>query len=1065
MEVNASGNESRLTENVFKNNENEIPQEANTNKNKKLLKKIIIICSIIVAITAIVVIILLSISKSDKDSKDDKSDKSDEHSDEHTDEHEEEEEQKEEEEEPPVPPYDPIPEYEDLDFTEEAHRLLSREIAAQSMVLTTNNDILPLTSSDQVVLFGLGTSKTIYGGTGSGIVYQKGTRIPIKPVMVLEGIQNKKDKFIYVENDIGYELGTGIDFSKNLTDENIKEFSIKREGAKRTVAILTISRISGEGSDRKRDSSSEGTLLSQRELNTFESIKKYFDKIVLVLNVPSVIELNGLEQDKNVSILIAFLPGMEAGNAIADILVGDVNPSGHLTDTWAKTIDDYPTTSTFSENVKYVKYKEGIFVGYRYFEDNPETQKKVVFPFGYGLSYTTFNIESKCDFDQDKKIFTVTSKVTNIGNRPGKQVVQVYVKKPENEKFVKAQRELVAFNKTKEMKPGEVEELTMTFELKYLSSYDDNGVTGNPACYVLDEGNYDIYVGDSVMATRNEANKIYTYTQNVITVVEKLINRLIPKDPDVFDANTKPNFTDLFFDNDNKQKNYECTNNDKIKNYYHYSENYEENKHLNIKSLIKDNLLENEYTNLPTDKINTINFKTVLTKNYTMDQLVDTMTNEELAFLSFGKIATIRDGTGIIGGYYNSGPTAKYNIPFGDTLDGPAGLRQSEVKMGSTAWPCSTALASTFDVEILKKVGEETGKEARKVGCTFWLAPGMNIHRNPLCGRNFEYYSEDPLISGKMASAITKGVQSKRVSITLKHFAVNNKEENRNGDKDSYYLASDSRMAERTAREIYLKGFEIAVKEAKPWSIMSSYNRINSMKTAESYDLLTEILRNEWGYDGLVMTDWDTKSHNDIEAHSGSSVKMPDNKDSINTIMTGLIKGTVTRNDLKRNVKYMLNTLGKTACIDSLFREPNNTIVNIKDENFKVKIYDYVYRKYTGISFENCTDEDGGFNLDNTTTNSWISLYIDNKKEQYRKVRIRYASIMDGFGVAFKKYDENLGELTNLDKTGDFKNWNTSTTTVIKLPEGKYELIMRFLGYSYTVEKENKGKVNWIEFL
>ena len=1031
MEVNESGNESRLTENVFKNNENETPQEENPNKNKKMLKKIIIICSIIIAIIGIVIIILICTLKNNKDNDE--------------------------------LPYDPIPEYEDLDFTEEAHRLLSREIATQSMVLATNNNILPLTSTDQVVLFGLGTSKTVYGGTGSGIVYQKGTKIPINPVMVLEGIQNKKDKFIYVENDIGYELGTGIDYGKNLTDENIKEFSTKREGAKRTIAILTISRISGEGSDRSRDSSSEGTLLSKRELDTFDSIKKYFDKIVLVLNVPSVIELNGLEQDKNVSILIEFLPGMEAGNAIADILVGDANPSGHLTDTWAKTIDDYPTTSTFSENIKYVKYKEGIFVGYRYFEDNAETQKKVVFPFGYGLSYTTFNIESKCEYDQNKKIFTVTSKVTNTGKRSGKQVVQVYVKKPENKTFIKAQRELVAFNKTKEIKPGEVQELTMTFELKYLSSYDDIGVTGNPACYVLDKGYYDIYVGDSVMATRNAQNIIYTYTQNEIEVLEKLTNRLIPKDPDVFDANTKPDFNDLFFDND--QENYECTKDNIINNNYHYSENNEENRHLNIKSLIKDNLVENENTNLPTDRINTINFKTVLIRNYTLEQLVDTMTNEELAFLSFGKIATIRDGTGIIGGYYNSGPTGKYNIPFGDTLDGPAGLRQSEVKMGSTAWPCSTALASTFDVEILKKVGEETGKEARKVGCSFWLAPGMNIHRNPLCGRNFEYYSEDPVLSGKMAAAITKGVQSKRVSITLKHFAFNNKEENRNGDKDAYYLASDSRMAERTAREIYLKGFEIAIKEAKPWSIMSSYNRMNSMKTAESYDLLTEILRNEWGYDGLVMTDWDTKSHNDIEAHSGSSVKMPDNKESTITIMTGLIKGTVTRNDLKRNIKYMLNTLGKTAAIDSLFREPNNTLVKIKDENFKIKIYDYAYRKYTGISFENCTDEDGGLNLINTTTNSWISLYIDNPKEQYRKVRIRYASVMDGFGVAFKKYEENLGELTNLDKTGDWKNWNTSTTTTIKLPKGKYELIMRFLGYSYTIEKENKGKVNWIEFL
>ena len=894
-------------------------------------------------------------------------------------------------------------------------------------------------------------------------MYNKGTATPLTPIMVLEGIQNKaKDnKFIYVENDIGYELGTGVDVGKNLTDNDIKNFAVKKEGAQRSVAVLTISRRSGEGDDRPQDSSETGTLLSQREINTFNSIKNYFDKIVIILNVGSVIELNSMDQDPNVSILIAFLPGMEAGNAIADILVGDVNPSGHLTDTWAKEINDYPTTSTFLENKKYVKYKEGLFVGYRYFEDSPETQAKVVFPFGYGLSYTTFTIDSRCEYDNNNKIFRITSKVTNTGNRPGKQVVQVYVKKQENDKFVKVKRELVAFNKTKEIQPGQSQDLTLNFELKYLASYDDNGVTENPACYVIEKGNYDIFVGDSVMATRNDSNKIYTYVQNDLIVIEKLINRLTPKDPDVADANTKPIFKDLFFNTNNNYEDYEECTNDNI-NDNNYNNYIDINKKiLNLKSDIS---LPNEYNNIPTNQFNSINFKTVLQKIYSFDDLVETMTNEELAFLSFGKPGTIRHGTGIIGGYYNSGMTGKYYIPYGDTNDGPAGLRQSEVKMGSTAWPCSTALASTFDVEILQKVGEETGKEARKIGCSFWLAPGMNIHRSPLCGRNFEYYSEDPLISGKMAAAITKGLQSKRVSITLKHFAFNNKEGNRNGDSDPYYLASDSRVAERVAREIYLKGFEIAVKEGKPWAIMSSYNRMNSMKTAESYDLLTEILRNEWGFEGMVMTDWNTKSHNDVEAHSGSSVKMPDNKESINTIMTGLVKGTVTRNELKRNVKYMLNTLAKTACIDSLFVEPANKII-INDEYMKINIYNSVYRRYTGISFENCTDEDGGYSLTNTTSNSWITLFIENPKEQYRKVRIRYASVMDGFGIEFKKYDEHLGEITNLEQTGSWRSWNTSTSTMIRLPEGKYELTMRFLGYTYTVENENKGTINWIELL
>ena len=1023
-------NEGRLTENVFINSDNpKIPelQEASSNlkKYKKKIKLIIIISLIIIFSLALILILFFTL-KSEKEDKQDEI------------------------------PYSPIPQNEDLKFTEEAHRQLSREIAAQGMVLAKNDDILPLLLTDQVVLFGQGTVNTFYGGQGSGEVYNKGTSDPITPIMVLEGIENKakENKFIYVENNIGYELDTGIDESRSLTDEDIKNFSIKKEGAQRTVAILTISRRSGEGDDRPLDSSETGTLLSQREIDTFRSINSYFDKTVIVLNVGSVIELNSLEKEPAVGILIAFLPGMEAGNAIADVLVGDVNPSGHLTDTWAKEIYDYPTTSTFLEDWRYVKYKEGLFVGYRYFEDSPETQAKVVFPFGFGLSYTTFNIESKCEYDKDNKIFKITSKVTNTGNRPGRQVVQVYVQKQQNEKFIKVKRELVAFNKTKEIMPGISQDLIMTFGLKYLSSYDDNGATGNPACYVIEKGNYDIYVGDSVMATRDEKNKIYTYVQDELIIIEKLINRLTPKDPEVADANRKPNFSDLFFGiNNNKNDEY-----DEYISDNNYNDNY-----VDIYKLY-DSSKKNEYNDLPTDQFNEINFKTVLEKKHTMDELIDTMSNEELAFLSFGKLGTIRHGTGIIGGFYNSGMTGKYNIPYGDTNDGPAGLRQSEVKMGSTAWPCSTALASTFDVEVLQKVGEETGKEARKIGCSFWLAPGMNLHRSPICGRNFEYYSEDPLLSGKMAAAISRGLQSKRVSITLKHFAFNNKELNRNGGMSSEYLASDSRMAERVAREIYLKGFEIAVKEGKPWAIMSSYNRMNGMKTAESYDLLTEILRNEWGFEGLVMTDWNSRSHNDIEAHGGSSVKMPDNGDKINTIMTGLVKGSVTKKELKRNIKYLLNTLAKTACIDPLFVEPVNR-VKIVDENMHIKIYDNYYRTYTGIFFDNCTDEDGGYYLRNTTSDSWITLFIENPKEQFRKVRIRYSSSLEGFGIQFKKYDEHLGEITNLEKTGFWRKWNTSSTTTVWLPEGKYELTLRFLGYDYNIESRDKGVINWIEFL
>ena len=1008
------------------------------NETNKKNKKLIFIAMVILFLIIITILIIVLFIKKDENSKDKKEDET-------------------------IPP---IPKYEDLNFTEEGHRLFSREVATQTMVLATNNDGLPLQPTDQVTLFGNGTVNTIYGGWGSGEVYEKGEEINISPVQILEGIENIKDRFIYMKNEIGYEIGLpGIKDNKNLTEEDIENLSLKKEGAKRSVAIFSISRRSGEGRDRPQDQSNSGTLLTDSEKDTYNALIKYYDKVVVILNVGSVIELEGIEKDKKTSILIAFLPGMEAGNAIADVLIGDVNPSGHLTDTWAKKIDDYPTTMTFLEDKIYVKYKEGLFVGYRYFEEDEEKQSKVVFPFGHGLSYTKFILENKCEFDSERKVFTVTSNVINNGERPGKQVVQVYVKKPQNENFIKVQRELIAFGKTKLLNPGETEILKLNFDLNYLSSYDDTGVTGNKACYVLEKGDYLIYVGDSVAATRNNNNLVYTYKQDELIVTQKLLNRLIPHDPDVADANKKPDFNTLFINKNNTESFENNIDNTEFFGYDAINLNQQNLISLNGEKEEKENKID-EYSYLPTDKFNKINFKSVLEKKYTMEQLVDSMTNEELAFLSFGKPPTIRAGTGIIGGLYNSGPTGKYNIPSGNTNDGPAGLRQSEVIIGSTAWPCSTALASSFDVDLIKKVGEETGKEARKIGCSFWLAPGMNIHRNPLCGRNFEYYSEDPLLTGKMAASITKGVQSKRVSITLKHLVANNKEYNRKGDEDSKsYLASDSRMAERVAREIYLKGFEIAVKEGKAWSIMTSYNRINSMKTSESYDLLTGILRDEWKFDGLIMTDWGTKSIIDREVHAGNSVKMPNNEDKgIKTIMDGLVAGSVTRDDLKKNILFVLNTLAKTACIDSLFIEPENKI-KITDESMRIKIFDNIYRKMFDISYEKCEDEDEGYNMKYTKTNTWISLFVENDKEQYRQIRVRYSSVLEGFGIAFKKYEENLGEITNLQKTGDWQVWNTSSYTTVKLPKGSYELTIRFLGYDYASEDKNKGNINWIEIL
>ena len=604
--------DARLSSQMFNNNDN--IEQGHKNKNKNIIFIVMIILFLLILGILLILFITTNFDNNDEKKKDDE--------------------------------VSPIPKNEDLIFTEEEHRLFSRKVATETMVLATNYGILPLQKTDQVVLFGDGTNNTIYGGWGSGEVYNKGTSENLTPVKIIQGIENKTDNFIYVKNEIGYEIGIpGFIENTTLTDEDVKQLSQKREGAQRSIAILTISRRSGEGSDRPQDSSNSGTLLSDSEKDTYDSIIKYFDKVVIILNVGSVIELNDIEKNENTTILISWLPGMEAGNAIVDILVGDVNPSGHLTDTWAKTINDYPTTSTFLESPNYVKYKEGLFIGYRYFEEDEEKQKKVVFPFGHGLSYTTFNLENKCEFNKEKKRFTITSKVTNIGEKTGKQVVQVYVKKPQNEHFVKVQRELVAFGKTKELKPNESQTLTLYIDLDYLASYDDTGITGNKACYVLEKGNYSIYIGNSVSDTRNDKNLIYIHKQEELKVTQKLTNRLVPKDPEVADANTKPDFSKLFFEN-------KIINNKNIKEKINKEKKIimkEINYHINSEEGI------NEYTNLPTDKFNKINFKSVLEKKYKMEELVDLLTNEELAFLSYGKPGTIRQGTGIIGGYYNSG--------------------------------------------------------------------------------------------------------------------------------------------------------------------------------------------------------------------------------------------------------------------------------------------------------------------------------------------------------------------------------------------------------------------------
>lgn len=813
-------------------------------------------------------------------------------------------------------PENPYLSKEDLKFTESQHQQLSRKFAAEGIVLAKNSG-LPIKPKDKVVLFGQGSIDTQYGGFGSAEIYDSKYKKKIKnikAVSVKEGIaiKAKEEKLIYHESKIGYDL-------ENLEEEQVKDLAKKTEESLRTVAVLTISRESGETVDRTQSAGPIGTMLEAGEREAHLLLKKYFDLVVVVLNTPSVMELEKMPKDPKTSILICYFPGSQAGNAIADVLVGDVNPSGKLTDTWAERIDDYPSTHFF-DTLEYVNYVEGLFVGYRYFEHEDQAIKKVVFPFGHGLSYTKFEITSKVEFNEG--IFTVKSSVKNIGKVSGKEVVQVYVQKPENENFVKAKRELISFMKTKELLPDESQELTMQFNLNDLASYDDTNVTQHSSCYVLEEGDYDIYVANSVGETRENNNKIFTYHHKKFSVVQQLSRKLRPYAPEVLDSNKIPEFTDFMKRNNHR---------DPTPSPYKKLTNAAGKPHPK-----KLNIFKNKEVIVESKNVKKINFLTVLKGTHTMKQLVQSMSKQELIYLTYGHKAELGGGPGSIGGSYNIGKLSKYLIPLADTADGPAGIRHTEKEFQSTAWPCASLLACTFDPEIMRQVGIAAAKEARHLNVNIWLAPGMNLHRSPLGGRNFEYFSEDPLLSGKMAASLVKGAQSLRVAVTLKHFACNNKEKNRGDASNKDLYPSDSRMSERVLRELYLRNFEIAVKEGKPWCIMTSYNRVNGNPSSWADEMLLDILRKEWGYDGMIMTDWYNKNELLKEVKAGSNCKMPKaSKKDIKAVEDALSKKEIKREDLEQSAIYVLETIRKTAAIDWLYK-----IKIVYDKNYKEEVKD-----------------------------------------------------------------------------------------------------------------------------
>ena len=683
---------------------------------------------------------------------------------------------------------------------------LLRQAAAESIVLLENDGVLPLKAQSKLAVFGRSQIDYFYVGYGSG-----GEVNPPYLVNVIQGLEEKdlllnkvliKKYQTFSANNI-VEDGIWGQWPRFLEEMTLSNEEVKSASEDSEIALIVIGRAAGE--DRENVLEEGSYYLTQKEKQMIDQVTHYFEKVVLVINSGNVIDLAWTENYAFSAILFAWQGGMESGNAIADVLMGDVNPSAKLPDTIARHYEDYPSAKQFGHE-EYVEYVEDIYVGYRYFETfHPE---KVIYPFGYGLSYTQFAMDSEL-LVNDKSV-TINVSVTNIGEMPGKEVVQVYHEPPQG-KLGKPKRNLIEFQKTELLQPGETENLNFEIKLQDLASYDDSGVTGHPFSYVLEAGEYQFYVGDSLINLELVGN----YHLEKLLVIQKLKQIAAPVE----------NFNRLVATLEEGRL---------VETYQPVTLQKESVKERVLQHLESLSEVSSEETFLDTGK--------------TVSELIHSFSKEELDALtrgegpmnsSFGP----KGNAGMFGGTIES--LRQKGIPPVITTDGPAGIR---LNYYASLLPCGTAFASTWNLELLEVIGIEFGKELLDLGSDMILAPGMNIHRNPLGGRNFEYFSEDPYLTGKMAASYVIGVQSNQVAACPKHFACNNQETNRN--------YNDSRVSERALREIYLKGFEICVKESNPYSIMSSYNKINGVWAHYHFDLATEILRNEWKYQGCILTDW-----------------------------------------------------------------------------------------------------------------------------------------------------------------------------------------------------------------
>ena len=710
-------------------------------------------------------------------------------------------------------------------FDVKQYAATARQAVAEGVILLKNDgQVLPLADMTKVAVFGRTQFNYYKSGTGSGGLVNTSYVMGIlealeqdSTVVVNQNLKKTyKDWLVHNPFDAGEGWAAEPWFQKEMPISDELVNSIKAES---DAAIVIIGRTAGEDKDNKAD---EGSYyLNQEERNMLSKVCSTFEKTIVLLNVGNIIDMNWVKEYNPSAVLYVWQGGQEGGMGVLDVLRGYVSPSGKLTDTIAYEIEDYPSDSCYGDELCN-QYIEDIYVGYRYFE----TFKKdrVMYPFGFGLSYTTFSMNvSSVEEKKEELIFSV--KVTNTGSYKGKEVVQLYVEAPQGE-LGKPAKSLCGFAKTKELQAGESETVTITVPKYMVSSYDDSGATGHKSSYVLEAGNYTFWIGSDVRETRS----VHTMEVKTLEVIETLEEAMAP----VVDF---------------KRMRPAMGGNS-------YEVSYEAVPKRTISPSTRR--LERMPAEIPYTGDKGIKLSDVASGNATMESFIGQLSDEDLFCIARGEGMSspkVTPGTaGAFGGVTDS--LLGFGIPVACCADGPSGVRMD---CGTIAFalPNGTCLASTFNTALIGELFEYEGMELRKNQVDTLLGAGMNIHRHPLNGRNFEYFSEDPLLTGKIAAAQLNGMHKYGVTGTIKHYACNNQEFKR--------TEVETVISERALREIYLKGFEIAVKESSAYSIMTSYNPINGLWAASNYDLLTTILRKEWGFDGIVMTDWWAKGNDEGE--------------------------------------------------------------------------------------------------------------------------------------------------------------------------------------------------------